>query len=1120
MKALSRSFVATLLMVLAVSACSRGSAKVELVPVATELRPTPHGYSFANFAASASPEEFNADDLVKMFGSEACAGGVTSPCDPIAEAAAWARMVNQARSSGHCEGIVVEASQRFELSLLPPTVDLVNEGEVTHEIIRTFATQFLPEVQEETIDWGKQSLKKIIGELIESFKTGKAKYSMGLYTDQGGHAVLPYAIEFPTAESARIQLYDSNWPGKNRFVDVDLKAEQWTFSFSGPDPENDPNAWTGGKGYMDLTSLDTRGNSTCPFCASKSKVKNSLIVISSVDTNWSVSNENGSYSPSRNLPVKGITARPIRGSVAPTNYRALEYLVVVEGNALELDLPNTTSAFVTQDNAVLQIAAAAKKDRKITITEGSIAVDDPTVSVKVASGDLVAEASGNNTVVNISETQLNVSVESSTGQKIEVVVNQETPAVSARAVDGGSSNASTNFVVTTQTNDNQVQVREVARDGSEKTTTKVVSEQTDLNSTKIELPPELKSTDVKPGLPPIENRDLKNPEYKADAAFVPTQGLLVTKLAETVVLSEPTTIEVKNAGPETLASFGPTSLPSTTTSTTLAPTTTTTTNLPPTTTTVKPVVVKSTTTTTTSTTTTMVPPTTTTSTTTTTSSTTTTTSSTTTTTTSTTTTTTAPPPPETTTTTTTSTTTTSSTTTTTVAATVASAPTSVIGTAGATQVSLSWTAPPSNGGAAITDYVVQFSTSGSGGFSTFADGTSTSTSATVTGLTNNTVYYFKVAAVNSVGTSDYSTVSSGVRPASLPPVISSVTVGNGSLTFAWNAITHGGDNYRIYWGTDSTFATDYSYTGTTLTTYTVSNLTNGTTYYFRVAGWNNSVTPQIATTNWSTNASGVPLGTRTLTIDSGSYTSSYRMSVSPPTITSTASAGAGTKTYSSSTTSVCTINSSTGVVAFVSVGTCTIGASIAADSSYDSATASTISFSVVYAVGDTGPAGGKIFIIPSTVGNSTGKYFEAAPTSWNGGADPTSNWCNITNGAVGASAQGTTIGTGQGNSTAIGSYCSSGAAVTARAYSGGSLSDWFLPSEDELEALQAVKVTIGGFESASYWSSSEIVAGRSGAFVGPTQEAYPVHFPTGGSNLWYKYQTYHVRPVRMFSPTS
>ena len=87
----------------------------------------------------------------------------------------------------------------------------------------------------------------------------------------------------------------------------------------------------------------------------------------------------------------------------------------------------------------------------------------------------------------------------------------------------------------------------------------------------------LKSTDVKPGLPPIEDRDLKNPEYKADPTFVPTEGLLVTKLAETVVLSEPSTNEVKNAGPETLSSFGPTSLPPTTTTTTLPPTTTSTT---------------------------------------------------------------------------------------------------------------------------------------------------------------------------------------------------------------------------------------------------------------------------------------------------------------------------------------------------------------------------------------------------------------------------------------------------------------------------------------------------------------------------------------------------------------
>lgn len=93
----------------------------------------------------------------------------------------------------------------------------------------------------------------------------------------------------------------------------------------------------------------------------------------------------------------------------------------------------------------------------------------------------------------------------------------------------------------------------------------------------------------------------------------------------------------------------------------------------------------------------------------------------------------------------------------TAAPTAPSQPTGLTSTAvTSTSVTLSFVAPASNGGAAISDYVVQFSSDAGATWTTFLDGTSTALSITVTGLTASHPYVFKVAAVNSVGTSAYS----------------------------------------------------------------------------------------------------------------------------------------------------------------------------------------------------------------------------------------------------------------------------------------------------------------------------------------------------------------------------
>ena len=68
------------------------------------------------------------------------------------------------------------------------------------------------------------------------------------------------------------------------------------------------------------------------------------------------------------------------------------------------------------------------------------------------------------------------------------------------------------------------------------------------------------------------------------------------------------------------------------------------------------------------------------------------------------------------------------------------------------QVRLSWLLPASNGGSAITDYIIQRSPNGTSGWVTINDGVRTTTTYTVTGLANGTRYYFRVLARNAAGT--------------------------------------------------------------------------------------------------------------------------------------------------------------------------------------------------------------------------------------------------------------------------------------------------------------------------------------------------------------------------------
>lgn len=109
-------------------------------------------------------------------------------------------------------------------------------------------------------------------------------------------------------------------------------------------------------------------------------------------------------------------------------------------------------------------------------------------------------------------------------------------------------------------------------------------------------------------------------------------------------------------------------------------------------------------------------------------------------------------------------------------ATAPSAPLALAASPMESSVQLSWAIPESDGGAAISDYLIQYSSDSGLTWETFVDGASTLMTAAVTGLVNGSGYLFRVAAVNRIGAGDFSLISEAVVPGP-PPLVFSVPRG-------------------------------------------------------------------------------------------------------------------------------------------------------------------------------------------------------------------------------------------------------------------------------------------------------------------------------------------------------
>jgi len=303
----------TAVLVLVGASCGGGNepqaTRVDALPSDVSAWPdaTMHGFSFPNFTAQTYEEVvFDESDMVMLFGAgtDVCASGSTDDCLLTAEAAQFAQMVNVARSWGHCEGFSILAAERFNAGLSPASYELANEPEVLKALMRGVASQFLPEVQAEADRWAREDLRDKVLHIQESLTAGTLNMSVGIYTNDAGHSLLPYQVTWNGDDFADIWVYDSNRPAQTVSIGVDLAEGRWEFPYVGGE------TWSGPSNMLDLVSVADRSGK-CPFCSDAVSVSRAAFYVRSESPNVAVSIDDAPVPP--DTVSDAVTYRPMKG---------------------------------------------------------------------------------------------------------------------------------------------------------------------------------------------------------------------------------------------------------------------------------------------------------------------------------------------------------------------------------------------------------------------------------------------------------------------------------------------------------------------------------------------------------------------------------------------------------------------------------------------------------------------------------------------------------------------------------------------------------------------------------------------------------------------------------------
>lgn len=248
------------------------------VSASLKYRPVEDGFSFENFGGGEAPAGLTVNMTRRFYGdNQVCSDVTDNECTPYPVILQLIAQANRSMKGGLCEGLTVlslrlanDPLALAEFQNAEQVATLIKEDPaLLSEIAYWYATQFAIEVQQQAaqfLELSPLALARILYEDFAKAETGEPSvgYTIGIYSEQGGHAVTPYKVT-TDGDTWRIYIYDSNWATTERWIDVNENG--WSYALAATNPTEEAEAWGGGTGTMELTPMTSRsGPFTCSFC--------------------------------------------------------------------------------------------------------------------------------------------------------------------------------------------------------------------------------------------------------------------------------------------------------------------------------------------------------------------------------------------------------------------------------------------------------------------------------------------------------------------------------------------------------------------------------------------------------------------------------------------------------------------------------------------------------------------------------------------------------------------------------------------------------------------------------------------------------------------------------------